>query len=161
MATPPVIPSFGKIDGNKSVLSNFKILDQNWEKLKKYLQSLQQEIGEIIHDIDLNTLIQTVLENISSVKMKFELNPNITEETQIVNNITYKLEKIDNDTIQISRIDASAPAWNLSQSLFQCKEKINGNVVYPNIQLISHNNGYKMNISFNNWNNTIYDLVIM
>lgn len=153
-----MIPEFGKTDNNKSVLSNFKILDQNWKKLKKYLAHLEQEIGDISHEIDLETLIQSVLDNINSKKMKFELDPNINESTPSVNGVDYRLTKIDNDTIQISRINSD---WDLSQALFQCKSKVTGEVVYPNIRLISENNNYKLNITFNNWQNTIYDLVIM
>lgn len=153
-----MIPEFGKIDNDKSVLSNFKILGQNWEKLKKYLARLEQEIGDISHEIDLETLIQSVLDNINSKKMKFELDPNINESTPSVNGVDYRLTKIDNDTIQISRINGD---WDLSQALFQCKAKLTGEVVYPNIRLISENNNYKLNITFNNWQNTIYDLVIM
>lgn len=154
-----MIPEFGKIDQNKSVLSNFKILDQNWEKLKKYLLGLEEEIGSISQEIDLETLIQSVLENINSKKMKFELNPSYSERAPYtVNGVDYRLVKTSNDTIEISRIDGD---WDLSQALFQCKTKVSGEVVYPNIQVISENNNYKLNITFNNWVDTIYDLVIM
>ena len=153
-----MVPEFGKIDNNKSVLSNFKILDQNWENLKKYLTKLEEEIGSISQEIDLETLIQSVLENINSKKIKFELNPNINESTPSVNGVDYILTKISNDTMQISRTNG---VWDLSQALFQCKVKLTGEVVYPNIQVISENNNYKLNITFNNWQNEIYDLVIM
>lgn len=153
-----MIPEFGKIDNNKSVLSNFKILDQNWTRLKSYLASLEEEIGEISQEIDLNTLIQSVLDNINSKKIKFELNPNITDSTPTVNGVDYILTRIDNDTMEISRTNG---VWDLSQALFQCKAKVSGEVVYPNIRLISENNNYKLNITFNNWQDTIYDLVIM
>ena len=153
-----MVPEFGKIDNNKSVLSNFKILDQNWENLKKYLIKLEEEIGSISQEIDLETLIQSVLENINSKKIKFELNPNINESTPSVNGVDYILTKISNDTMQIERTN---DVWDLSQALFQCKVKLTGEVVYPNIQVISENNNYKLNITFNNWQNEIYDLVIM
>lgn len=155
----PTIPNFHKIDGNKSVLSNLKLLDDNWEMLKKFLAALEVVIGDISHDIDLETLIQEVLNSLSTIKMKFTLNPNISEETQTVNNVIYRLTKISNDTIQIAKNDPS-DTWDLSQALFQCKDT-NGNVVYPNIHLISENDNYKVTVTFNDWNNTIYDLVIL
>lgn len=153
-----MIPEFGKIDNNKSVLSNFKILDQNWEKLRKYLLGLEEEIDNISQEIDLETLIQSVLDNINSKKIKFELNPNNSNSTPSINGVDYTLTKIGNDTMEIARTNG---VWDLSQALFQCKSKVTGEVVYPNIQVISENNNYKLNITFNNWVNTIYDLVIM
>lgn len=150
------IPEFIEIDGDSSTISNFMKQDVNWENLKKYLTALQEQIGNIEGGIDIETIIQRVLERMSSIKIKLTLDPNQDDYTLNVNGVVYRLTKIDNDTIRIKKNDV-LDVWDLSQSLFRCSDQ-DGNVVYPKIKIIL--NG--LEISFNDWRNTtIYDFIIM
>lgn len=125
------IPQFSTAKGNNSNWTNFTILNENWLKLKNFLQYLVNKIKNI-EEINLSSLYDEILNK--RILLNITISSFVSNVLNLTyKNVNYKITKDDlNKTYTIIKSGESLVLWDLSLNLVQVKNK-DGVIIYPKI----------------------------
>lgn len=125
------IPQFSTAKGNNSNWTNFTILNENWLKLKNFLQYLVNKINNI-EEINLSSLYDEILNK--RILLNITISSFVSNVLNLTyKNVNYKITKDDlNKTYTIIKSGESLVLWDLSLNSVQVKNK-DGVIIYPKI----------------------------
>ena len=136
------IPEFQIVDDNKSILSNFKLLSQNWLDLKKYLQSLSGNFADSLSEDIIQSIVDQIILNINQYKNVIPIYKNqaIGNTTQVnTSNTNYLVKRTNENAFQISKSsDVNTNQWDTCPLIINVHRTDNGDLIYP---IISKNVG--------------------
>lgn len=126
----PQIPQFNEISKETSVITNFLLLDENWKNLSIYLKSLNDNLGSVITESLINSIIEAIKNNINQYKkvLPISYNMNISES---VNIDEFVVTKISDNNIKIEKYNS--PNWETTPLIIQCHLTNTSQVVRPTI----------------------------
>lgn len=139
MAELPEIPDFKYSDINKSVLSNLKIHDNNWSEIKEFLELLLP----FFNQIDIEYLIQEVLRNIQTVKIRLDVSHVIAIGNSVVIG-NYTVTRTASNEFEIVN-NVELEDWDTSQIFVDVVYSVSKQVIRP----IIVKNGHILEINFN------------
>lgn len=148
------IPEFKKTTSQNSTYTNFTILNENWIKLKNFLQLIVEKINTIV-DSDVNNVYEELMKrriNLNIVIANFVSN----ELNLSFNDVNYKVIKSDdNKSYTITKSGNGVIPWDMTLNTIQIKNK-DSVIIYPYIQTIDN----KIVVKFDNIDDSFSVLVI-
>lgn len=125
------IPQFSTTKGNNGNWTNFTILNENWLKLKNFLQYLVNKINNI-EEINISSLYDEILNK--RILLNITISSFVSNVLNITyKNVNYKITKDDlNKTYTIIKAGESLVLWDLSLNFIQIKNK-DGVIIYPKV----------------------------
>jgi hypothetical protein len=129
------IPEIQIVDDNKTILSNFKLLSQNWENLKEYLRYLSENFNDLISEDVIQSILDKIILNINQYKFIISINKDqiIGDVVQFnTANTNFSVKRIDATSFQISKTnDTGSNQWNTIPLIINVHRTDTRDVIYP------------------------------
>jgi predicted acylesterase/phospholipase RssA len=117
----PIVPEFNKTDKNSTVITNFMLQQENWENLRKFLEALIANLGDVITTDLLDSIIDTIFSNLNQYKKNIVVEPyNMTDGQQLsftIGSEVYYILKMSSQSFRITK--DSPEVWNTHNLIIQ------------------------------------------
>lgn len=113
-----------------SFKTNLLIIKRNFDKVRIRLRMLHRFIVFVYNLIDIDTITQNVLDNISQNKLTLDVNYDLLVNTSVIQS-GYKISRLENNLVTIEK--QLAPETWIVDKLIVSVKNVEGQFLYPSI----------------------------